>query len=346
MFRTLWCVLAILFFSNLRADSDLAIPSKHAITHAIPGARFGDQILGYAQARYLSYLTSIPFLYKPFLYSDLLTIDFQAQPYHRQVHQYQSLVHIHSANSLADFFCRIRDPNAPPTLFIVEYFPTNIYEWDVDKTRAILLNIPWEDPGFHNYLKQSLLPRIPTENMRKEGCLNVADHIRTLSGNDNVDTIAPLPLKFPNLAYHRRQIQRIYEWNFRNPMHVFLFSDTKNPKKLIEDFRQNFEGTNITFEIQFHDRPDTDHAVQDFFAMQQFDVLIATQSNFSMMAWRLGDFDMVIYPVHILGQYPDSYIDRVQVLSKKSDWFPYDLDVILKEDITKTNHDWFSDVQR
>ncbi len=34
--------------------------------------------------------------------------------------------------------------------------------------------------------------------------------------------------------------------------------------------------------------------------MQKFDVLITTQSNFSMMASRLADFDMIISPVHAL----------------------------------------------
>ena len=69
-----------------------------------------------------------------------------------------------------------------------------------------------------------------------------------------------------------------------------------------------------------------------FFAMQKFDVLIATQSNFSMMASRLTSFDMVFCPVHHIGKFPKFSIDRVQVISKKSAWFPYELNVIMKED--------------
>jgi hypothetical protein len=67
--------------------------------------------------------------------------------------------------------------------------------------------------------------------------------------------------------------------------------------------------------------------------MQEFQVLIATQSNFSMMASRLGSFDMVIYPVHSIGTYPNVEIDRVQLITKKSDWFPYEITTTLRENL-------------
>lgn len=322
---------------------------KHAITNgsADPG-RFGDHVMGYAQARYLSYMTALPFFYRPFPYSDKINIEFQALPYDQASRQYSSTFYVHSGDTLIEFFRRLVDPQTPPTLFIIAYFPTDISEFEGHIPRSLVLHTRWDDPEFHKLLQQAFLPRIQLPNLRKEGCLNVADHVRTLSGGDGIhSSIDPLPLKHPKLSYHRRQIQKIYEWNLRKPMHVFLFSDTGCPLKLVENFREYFAGTNITFEIQNLDRPDTDHVLQDFYAMQQFDVLIATQSNLSMMASRIADFDMVIFPVHVRGKYPDSDIDRVQIVSKKSEWFPFDLDVIVKEEKLSTSvQDWFFEARK
>jgi hypothetical protein len=123
----------------------------------------------------------------------------------------------------------------------------------------------------------------------------------------------------------------VYEWNQKKHMRVFLFSDTDNPEGLLSDFRKCFEGYDIAFETQNNARPDLNNTIQDFFAMQQFDVLIATQSHFSFVAAHAGNFDMIIVPVHSRGSYPNYYIDRVQMISKKSSWFPYDLDITIKD---------------
>ena len=305
---------------------------KHAITYQ-GGDRFGDRMLVYAQARYLSYLTSVPFLYRPFIYSDQVTIDCEARLFDQCQKEYQRTITVDSSASLVDFLHVIDNPQAAPTLFIIDYFPSDISEWDLARTMKVLLDIPWQDKGFHTYLQKVASPRIAIPNFRKEGVLNVADHVRTLSGNDTADTSSTtLPLKHPNLAYHKNQIRRIYHLNQQKPMHVFIFSDTKNPAELVKDFRQTFAGTHIEFGIQMLENADTNYAVQDFFAMQQFDVLIVTQSNFSMMASRIGEFDAVISPVHVRGTYPNVQVDRIKLMTKQSNWFPYNLNITIRED--------------
>ena len=306
--------------------------NSHAISYE-GGARFGDRVLGYFQARYLSYSTGIPFLYRPFPYSDYVTIHYQAKPYHPYANQYRNIFHICSAATLAEFFCKIRDPKTAPTLFIVDYFPIDLDEWDIDTSRSVAFDIPWDNSELKHYLQQSLSPRIAIPDFTEPDRLNVAVHVRTLSGDDTADTVfAIFPLKFPTSDYHKRQIQRVYEWNFEGPMRVFLFSDSSEPQKLIEDFRSAFVGKNITFGIQLLERADLNNVVQDFFAMQKFDVLIATQSNFSFMASKLASFDMVIYPIRAKGRYPQpSRIDRIQLITRPSSWFPYAINTTLKE---------------
>jgi hypothetical protein len=183
-------------------------------------------------------------------------------------------------------------------------------------------------------LKQALSPRIPIPDFTQQDRLNVAVHVRTLSGNDTPETVLGFfPLKFPPLDYQKNQIKRVYEWNLKQAMHVFIFSDSKQPQELLEDFRQTFNGYDIIFNIQMVDRPDLNTVIQDFFAMQKFNVLIATQSNFSLMAARMSSFDMLIVPIHAQGRYPQpSRIDRIQVISNASSWFPYSINTILKEE--------------
>lgn len=305
---------------------------QHAISYNLGGDRFGDKVLGYVQARYLSYITSIPFLYRPFIYSDQLIIDNNALPYDLHAHKYGRQFHIASGQTLTEFFHQIQNPQSPPTLFIVDFFPSDISEWDGDTRRTLIFNHPWHNTAFANYMKNILQPRIPVPNFTCKDRLNVAVHVRTLSGTDTADTSwAHLPLKHPALDYYERQINKVYEWNSRRPMYVFLFSDTNKPLDLVGHFRKRFQGSDIVFDIQILTRPDLNNTVQDFFAMQQFSVLVATQSNFSMMAARMGAFDMVLFPIHVQGAYPHYRIDRVQVISKKSSWFPYELNIILRD---------------
>ncbi len=332
MYRKFLLICCFLFSADLFSYGSLSdLPSKHSLSYE-GGDRFGDRVLVYAQARYLSYITSTTFLYRPFIYSDTLTIEFQAFPYEAYACRYHRVFHIFSLETLTEFFRILRDPHSPPTLFILDYFPSDISEWDFDATRSLFLDIPWEDPGFSSYLRKSLSPRIHIPDLRSQDRLNVAIHVRTLSGRDTVESsFMTLPLKHPGSDYHKRQIARVYEWNLRKPLYVFIFSDTKNPSHVLRDFQESFRGKDIVFGIQYLESSDTNYAVQDFFAMQKFDVLIATQSNFSAMASRVGSLNMVFLPVHVQGVYPNARIDRTRVISKKTDWFPYEFDIIFKD---------------
>ena len=328
------------FFRNLFASKahDPTKSARHAISYEYCPGRFGDKILGYSHARYLSYTTGLPFLSRPFPNSEHLGIEYKSASFAEKAKQYSQVFHIRSADTLTEFFRRVQDPNTPPTLFMVDYFPADISEWDWPYTWwTSALVIPWHEKGFANYLRKSLEPKIPVPDFTMKGRLNVADHIRHLSGPDTDETSRKsFPLKVPSLDYHERQIRRVYEWNGQRPMHVFIFSDTKTPLEFLEQIKSRFPTEDILFNIQVLEHPDVNYVVQDFFAMQKFDVLITTQSNLSMMASRLADFDMIISPVHAIGEYPNSQIDRIQLITRKSDWFPYEVNTILRENLPNT----------
>src|SRR5579872_1292271 len=110
---------------------------KHGITHGLSLGRFGDQILSYAQTRYVSYITSVPFLYRSFLYSDQLTLDYDAKSYEQCKSQFRHDFHIKTEATFIEFLQQIQNPNTPPTLYILDYIPSDISEWNSDPNNAL-----------------------------------------------------------------------------------------------------------------------------------------------------------------------------------------------------------------
>src|SRR5690348_8719112 len=102
------CVFLLFLFLALILKVDARdILHRHAISYE-GGDRFGDRLLIYAQARYLSYMTAVPFLYRPFIYSDRLSIEWEARPFDQYASQYTHVFHITSNQTLTEFFAKIR----------------------------------------------------------------------------------------------------------------------------------------------------------------------------------------------------------------------------------------------
>src|ERR1700755_1748984 len=64
--------IMILFLLTMQHMSILAQPN--AITYELPSGRFGENILVWAMAKWISLKYKIPLLYKPFKYSDQLKL--------------------------------------------------------------------------------------------------------------------------------------------------------------------------------------------------------------------------------------------------------------------------------
>lgn len=309
-----------------------ALPS-HAISYGFSSGRFGDNILSFIHAYYVSYVTGIPLLYRSFDFSNKLNIHVDSLAYDKYFYQYRRTFHVGNLGTLAQFFQQIKNPDLPPTLFIIDYFPIRPCIPEEEIVQNVVIEIPWQkDPVFMEALRKRLSPNINIPNFTKDnGRLNVAVHVRTLSGLDQESSLIGYPLKHPFYDYQKRQIKKVYDYNLQRPLYVFIFSDTNKPLELLQEFKNSFINEDIEFDIQIVTNPDLNTTVEDFFAMQKFPVLIATQSHFSMLAAYLGTFDMYIIPMHVEGKYPYYCIDRVQMVSKHSAWFPYTLDVVLRD---------------
>src|SRR5271169_5509481 len=54
---------------------------SHIILYEAPSGRFGDQLIAYMHAKWLSYRHDIPLLYKPFIFSHELLLDEKELPH-------------------------------------------------------------------------------------------------------------------------------------------------------------------------------------------------------------------------------------------------------------------------
>lgn len=307
--------------------------SRHGLTYGFSGGRFGDNILSYYQARYLSFISGVPFIYKPFPLSDQLSIDYDAKLYDEEITRFENFIEIKNYEDLKDYFNHINEKGSKRTLFTLSYLCTDISEWGSGPSKEkILFKFDDVDERFKKLIRKCIAPKIDIINLSKKNLLNVAVHVRTLSGTDTKETSwKQLPLKHVSIEYHINQIKKIYELNRKKDLHVFIFTDSEEPLLVLDSIKSRFNQKNIIFSIKEKANNDANSVIQDFFGMQKFDALIATQSNFSMMSARVGNFELIIFPVRLLGDYPNFFVDRVQILSRGGKHFPYKFNTIVGE---------------
>lgn len=279
-----------IFATLITTPSRLQAKHHHkAVTYDLGGGRFGDKLLGYAHAKWVSYQYGIPLLYKPFIYSDQLVL-------HRQEFRYTN----------ENGFPRIITPMHGDTidysadisaLFVIPYFP----EAPSEHQDPIHYWIPvdWDDPGFKKELKRLIHPLFvkTTLNLPKDR-ISVAVHVRE-GGNSDPDrtTWRNFPLKLPPLSYYIDQIKLIYELLEGRPLYIHLFTDANNPSSIVESFKSHLTGMDLVFGCRSQGNNDTSNVLEDFFEMTRFDCLIRTESNYTIMLTKIADFKLVIRPV-------------------------------------------------
>lgn len=121
--------------------------------------------------------------------------------------------------------------------------------------------------------------------------------------------------KFPTEQYYVDQIKKLSDLLDNVPMYVYLFTDTKEPRAILERIKTHVDKSNITFAC----RKKQVRALQDLFAMTQFDCLIRAGSGFSYVAQLLGNHKIIMYPLHLTWHNPDYLIvDEVGIFVRKN----------------------------
>lgn len=265
--------LFILLFTHALACTN------SAITWEPNGGRFGDNLLSYSRAKWISYKYNIPVLYLPFKYSDQLMIHEQETMYTQELaQQFSNTVYLPTK-------LKHRLLSQESTLYVSH--------WNVD------IDIDWFDSAFTEELKKNIAPRQPLEKVAiPENCISIAVHVRN-GGGFVVDTEQEkerCPLRFVPDEFYIDQIARITNMFPKQNLYVHIFTDHLEPKTLKKKFKKALNNPRITFGYREQGNYHNANVLEDFFSMMDFDCLIRPGSHYSRFVQRLGSNKIVIYP--------------------------------------------------
>jgi hypothetical protein len=264
-----------------------------AVTHELSPGRFGDNLISYIHAKWIAYKYNIPLLYKPFVYSDHLRLHEVELPYAVHYKKFKNTVYLGKKSTVTS--------QAMATLYVVPYFPESKWElkhgisfsgkaWDY-------IAVDWHDPQFIALLRHVIAPRTPQQAMAlPPDRIWVAIHMRKGGNHDTPETLPGFPLKFLPDEFYITQLHKLYALLQERPLYVYLFTDDNNPLALMHKFQSNCAHLNIQFDCRRHGNCDTRNVIEDFFALQQFDCLLHSESNFSFIASKLGTYMVSLFP--------------------------------------------------
>lgn len=261
--------------------------SSHAckgVTYTFSGGRFGDNLLAYMHAKWISYTHGIPLLYKPFPYSDQLHMHQIEQPYKGQ---YPSTFTIKCIDDIPKGLSRA-------SLLILPYFPESLSERTQAQKHGHLwpyISVDWDDPTFHTILKEMVRPQYPIQQLTlPKNHISVACHLRKGGGFDTAHTLHHMALKFPQDNFFISELHWLLHIFPDHSLYVYLFTDDPNPQKIKEKFEKLFSNQPIQFDCRTDTNAHNLHVLDDFFALTQFDCSIHGESNFAICAGKLGNY--------------------------------------------------------
>lgn len=292
--RKYWYIVILLSFS-------ICSKAYHAITYELNGGRFGDNIATYVRCKWFSWTYDIPLLYKPFKFSDALMMD--REEIHFASISKDSFDKIIEVNSAVD----MQQEHADSTLFI-----TNFYTKTPDLYRCIV-----EHEEFGNHIKQMLKPiHSCTAISLPNDAITVAVHVRKGGGFDkpllsiqqyefiekvtanNQYADQTHPLKFPPDQYYINQVSALSNLLENRDMFVFIFTDDKNPRDIVDRYQKAINKKNIVFDCRKNENGRAINIIEDIYGMAQFDCLIRSSSSFAKVAQYIGNHKIIISPTH------------------------------------------------
>jgi hypothetical protein len=253
-----------------------------AITWKANGGRFGDNLVSYSKAKWMSRMFDIPLLYLPFPYADELMLHENERLYTPELHkQFRYTVELIKKSP----YVLLKNNN---TLYICR--------WQTD------VIIDWSDKEFVEEIKKNIVPRQPLEKVViPENCISIAAHVRNggTFGADTPQEKERCPLRFVPEEFFIDQIQRISEMFPNDNLYVHIFTDHQEPMKLVKKFNNALNNPRITFGCRIEDNSHKSNVLEDFFSMMNFDCLIRPGSHYSRFVQRLGNNKVVIFPQSI-----------------------------------------------
>lgn len=305
LYFVFFAVFASAYQGTPPTPSELQYNQSKVVTYPEHGGRFGDQLLCYIHAKWISYYHGIPLLYRPFSYSDQLVL-------HEQEHSNLSIKSLFPVKFYSRSNINFNRPRKD--LYIIPYFPESEWELTKGNTQWYHFSVDWKDKRFIEDLRRLIKPRSPLPLLAlPDNRISIAVHVRKGGGFDNENTWKGYPMKFPPSSYYIEQLRKISELFPERSLYAHIFTDHANPSELIQEYEYHLSDLDIVFGSREKDNHHSLNVLEDFFQMMHFDCLIIADSNFSFIPSKLGNYKVVISPLGFKKIPQGIYIDKTNI---------------------------------
>lgn len=259
----LWFWASCLIFVNLAH-------SICGITNSTKCGRLGDQLVELAETIYLAEKHQLPLYLTPFKDSDAFKCSdlFQKRP--------KGMEELH--------FRRVEDLD-------FKYVENRLYV--LNMTSGVLTKphyVEWKNPEFVRRLREyfALKREVKTVTLPK-GKVSIALHIRNGGTFDKEKQKEALARKFTSIPFVVESVKKLLAYYKNKPLYIHVFTDDVNPKMVLAEVRKQISDKRIQWGVL--ENPDM---FSDLVSMTKFDALVTSSSNYSFVAWVLGNHQITM----------------------------------------------------
>ncbi len=281
-----------------------AFGAQAHVSYSKGGGRFGDNLLIYLHAKWLSYRDGVPLLYVPFAYSTELMLDQKEVRFNALKHYALRRMVIRRGTKI--------EPSLP-FLYECPYFPA--LEEEQIEGGWFSFSVDWKDLEFRQVALAMIAPKEKLDLIRPpEGAISVAIHVREGGGFDTDHTRLYDPLKLPPMPFYIEALSRVIGLFPSKKIYCRIFTDAVDTNGIAEELAKAIPlGADVILDYREEGNHHTKNVMVDFYSLFHFDVLIRPRSNFSIVPALLHDYAVVCSPVEYVRTGEKIEITRIEV---------------------------------
>ena len=315
-------VVTLSLFSMHHVEASCAITFKQS-------DQIHENIYTYSITKWISYKYNIPFLFQPFDFSHVFSMDlYDPVITPNMLNSFDNVIELKQEVELLDFLAT----HDKSTLLVVSYetaidYSTELVNDFVKPTRYKNLSFFLKyHETFKLQLRKNFVLKNPVDliELPKEG-ITVAMYVQKGSLSDNEFTYVEyadqwekiirehnaetffLPVKdvyssvrFPSEQFYLEQIKQLHQLHEGKQLLVWVFTNEGDPREIIQRFKARIDLPNISFYAYSNEAEQDQHQIyfhiKALYDMSCFDCLITPESEYALLAQCLGDYKMIIYP--------------------------------------------------
>lgn len=179
-------------------------------------------------------------------------------------------------------------------MYVCPYFPED--QWE--KMSYYHFEVDWKNQEFRKIVREMIAPKkrlrlvTPSKNS-----VNIAIHVREGGGYDSERTKIVFPLKLPPMSFYVEGFSKIISLFPEKEIFCHVFTDALNPEKIVSLLQEAVpRNSSVKFNYRKSNNSHKNNVLEDFFSLFNFDILIRSQSNFSMVPSLIHDYAIVYHP--------------------------------------------------